>query len=821
MSFNIGLLRSSSPVNLKYQGAETDLDILETSLSSIAISQSSAISALENLARGKDVESHIQMLWKMVSSKEFSLLSTRDIQANILLILCRYVHTHKPEDLALLARILPYYVAHLSDNGNQLFNGILSDDLRHALIEPSCQFIHDLDLRVDQFLKGNSLYRYSKDEECQCVLAIIERTTPKPQLAAEEFLINALQCWSRLTQPTAAIAASVTRKISELGCALCNSTATVATTIETFERLELPKEYESAFYTELYEWQIQKFLEGSTVEEYAGFLESVLLGDELVSYRDFTSKHMLANILLLLGSWSRTDDERYLDLLLKLLPFSAGCLDKIEWDLPHPSSRKAFTETIERMLTTFEFSEAAANTHRFARMLSQTATDTSIDTITDCLTDYSDTSRVEAEEMKDALLLFARLVAGDQSDNASLVEKNLLKLVRSYYTKSEDNPTLAIKAVYAATANPEDTFFSWAEKLPEGPMRELFVEIVNNKDFCTVTKKTLFRQLLKSQSLQFALRLIPSVPLIFVPALLDKIDADPDTSTFALFATEIAKASKNIQESFSRYLQTRPQLLNKFDFALRKDAKHPAIDFYIETLKANKKNVEAVLQVCLHPKAPKHYTVLAARLLSGTQREAIYVVCNKLVSLLVSEPESPILHDFFIAVNNERINPHVRNIICSYLASQDNPACLLLLSKMSSHICLSELLHILGRIDALTPQDEAAHNTKRLALNHLLQATWYLDEALAKAVVGPWYRHHNIILFTKYDDKAVKILEIINRIMVKHGLTNVQSLATTKIEAIVTQQLNERKGNKPKELSYYVRFLDYFHRKKGATQIEK
>ena len=791
MSFSTSndFLRCRSDENLRYPGQESELDYLANSLNSMSITSSASCQALRNFAKNKKVDSHIAQLAVWLNGSHFSTLPVVDIQANMLLVLCRYSHSQSLEELSLLSRMLPYYISYLSIHSEQLSPGIISEQLERSLDTPHSQLLYDLDLRVEQFLKGNTFCRTSKKSEWHYLIKLIQKLALNCESTIQDAFTASLTDWSSVVSPEAAHFAAVLRRVTEITCSLSRQAqkAPVITYFTYTNRLLISAHCYDEFLKELYEWQRDEFAAGKDISNYAGFLEIVLISRQPLKYADFTTEHKLVSSKLLIEAWKRTEDPRYLDVLALALPYVASQIE-----LPLDSSL-SFTV------------EAAA----------------------DALDYYALNKNPSFEELKSLVKLFSSYLP-ERHATCALLER--------FAQKAEENVDRALGLLHALCVDPNNTsLFEWAEALEDEAVIRLFVQLVNSPHYSEATRENLVAYLLRAEApkrgVEVALMLLPSMRAAHIPTLLDKVESGDCVESFA---SQVAHLSAQMRDTVYEALTTRPELLKKFENALRKDPLHPGIDFligYIQSKHGTRAQRKELVAAFCDPMSPSHYLPLTLRVLHSLDIEPVIDV---LLERIKKDPECAREMPFFIGVNSGKVSWHVRDCMCRYLLQINSPESILLLAEISQDLPLSALWALIERIDSLKPKGEPAQKCRRLALRSLLFARWYNDyfpgrskaereqmltHILAHKKAGTifqppsvWYQTRDIILYTPDDSYAHRIPDRIGYLMRTCGLTDktLQRVASEKIAEIIHNQNAQRMEGKKKMRSPYKDYLKFF-----------
>ncbi|MCE5295313.1 MAG: hypothetical protein LLF94_11975 [Chlamydiales bacterium] len=821
-------LHRHSDEHLRYYGQESDMEALTDSMNTVSLS-TTACNALERYAKGKNVDLHIAQLAVLLQNpldKKFSQLSARDMQANILLVLCRYSHEQRLDDLALLSLMLPYYISVLLKNGDELCGSIITKELMECLDNPNSPLMHDLDFRISNFLKGNLFYRYSKHTELEYLTKLLKKIVPDHQPGIKEAFTASLQCWARAVGPEPAHLAAISRKVAELTCLLSTTERSPTLTFFHFKRLlDTQNQYTDEFLKELYLWQLTEFDQGNDISSYIGSIENVLMGQEAIRYTDFTTDHKLVNVWLLIKAWEETHDERYRDVLLLALPHVAVNLYEL---LPMPTCAQVIAGN---------FHKDKANVGKFGEVLIASHVCFDVEEAAVALNNYTRTVKATVDDVKAAVELFGSVLAHPYGENKEYLAKMRLLLLDRYAEKADMDADTACYVLHALSCDAETTNITdWAKNLQDGSIKDLFVKLVNSPQFTSSqTRKVLMKHLLFASepptSLELAIRLLPSITAVNLATLLNRVQGH---GKFDLFAREVALVSPELKDTIMQALQYRSPFVTLFERAIRWEPEHPGMDFLLSFVNSNyatEVQRRGLYQACIHPKAPPHYLGFAPRMLRISDVKELQTFTDMLIERVRENRDCSAMAPFLECINGDKVNGLVRNNLCRYLLNKNTPESIYLLSRMSQHLTLSAVWTLIKRIDALQPKKGQDFEFRRLAVSHLLSAKWYhdyfpgrnseqrkvllqkiLNAQKAGTVFRPiknWYEERNIILYTKTDSYAVRIPERIRCLMRRCGLTGkkYETIASTKIAKLVESQLANKLEGRKKAPSTYRSFV--------------
>ncbi len=793
-----------APINKRLHAHAASVADLEHSLSTLSLST-------------QHLKKSTQALPAKNEQQNFNLLPTAHLQRLILNLLYQFANTKEQNTLRSLIQLLPYYASRLTCYADEPFVGIMTPELLQATKHDTAQITHALHNRITSFQLTEEPPLMSKNDEWTQLACLITRLNQNSLTVAH--IAQVLKEWKVNTKPLPTEMAP-----------LLHSFALFVTTEKTSHQNQLENIYrefcqlveDSHYKNALFAHTLghaavlRKAREGYNMEDHVAYLACVLFDEDTLRFHELSTKDKLANVLLLLLYWQKTNESKYLDLLLYTIPDCHTYLDLI-CTKELVSARQNTTETFNQALQTTvdKFLEThpekllePIGSKLFTQLLPTLPATIETEFLANSLCTWYNSKKVTTQEFATAIEFYGDFAT--RWDRAKEdIQETCYDILDLFSQKSSDSE-FCLDVLYLLSSDGKVTVEDWAETIQTGAVKAIFLDLICSATFSHRKRDTIFSHFVRitapAESLNNAARLTPTLKPTQLRTLLKALNERAKTSTkcpaFKIFTKKARLLEGNKKTYILQEIVKLSPLMRSFELAIRKNPLHPGIDFFVSIARSEHFSAESKKSLynlyLLDVRCPDHSTVLASRILLAGETDRIKQVCDKLLSIMKKDENSCAIQEFFTFANSSKIDWLVKCEMITYLLEKNTPASLLFATKMSNILPISAVWHLLKKVHAQLPEDVA---TSRCTLEEILRADWYNDPKMLKAD-PTWFKKRNISLCTTEDEGVANLVDVFNSLKLDCGLTKAPKHINKIKHAILQTQMWRKKGRKTERSLY-------------------
>ncbi len=737
---------------------------------------STSCAALEDFLCQKNIDTHLQYIDACLANKEFSQFSINDIQANLLLLLCRFAQLKEPNDLALIFRIVPYYIMHLGQDS--MICPIISADIIQALKSSSSQIIHALDHRVHDFIKNNPVELQSKGQEWINIVALLTRIVEIPPPFAMDSLGFTLAEWRKNSNTSIDDFGYILRTLSDFSYALSGRASKQITLVDlnlesralfrSFCLHEPDPDVRSMLLLAVagYSAVLQDAVTGVDVDESVEYLASILFGEQPHKFNNFSSGARLACILLLLYQWSETGKTKYLDLLLYAFSYCFDHIEEIDFKVLTKATEQSINkvkETLKSLINDFQDDRFQNRTghNDFKTFISRIPISSDISFITQTVAAWHRIVKPDALQTAARLQFYAEFLCRSD-ENQKNIRKTVLDLLDALaQVINNDEAMLQVLCVlHNSDAKPAGSL-NWTEKLTKREFKS-FVNLVCGQTCPLELRKSFIQYYLRPDahpnSLMAACHFVPYMEEPQLKVVLDTIDArgsDDCLKEYIAGLRHVATGAE-IEAQVLNHFCSLPNLMRRLEDAVIKDPDHWGVDFFLDTVDSAKFPDEDRKQLILRflsQENAEQCLLLAIRSVKPCDTIEISQIMDRFQAIILNEPDSQIAEQFYHLLDYNYISQALKDQLINYCLNKKNPASVLVVVRMCSTLSFSAIWHLLHQIkkiseharisknmrsylpleqrwqntDSIRSREEQFDKDLKCALQTLLSVSWHRD----------------------------------------------------------------------------------------------